>query len=203
MLTYDLQRNLTYGTDLEKQAIERMFTHDTKYFNKSDFMLYLSDIFSYTALADTHSGISDLCAVLESPEPVPELLNAGTKYNVSYLNYDAKWLNEVSGANASPVKAWRWQQCTELGWFKTANDFYPLTSSTLNEEWWLDYCKRIFGDQIKRLDTSIAAFRYGQRDVVAKNVVFVSETLDPFRALGHHAVPRAPSTMNVFFDCPQ
>jgi len=122
---------------------------------------------------------------------------------VTYLNYDAKYLNEVSGANASPVKAWRWQQCTELGWFKTANQFYPLTSDIINEEWWSDYCKRIFGDQIKPLDTSIAAFRYGQRDLVAKNVIFVSETLDPFQFWGHHAAPRQPDMMNVFFDCAQ
>jgi len=61
MLTYDIQRNLTYGTAAEKTAISRIFTYDTKYFNSSDFMLFLSDIYSYAALADANTGIDDLC----------------------------------------------------------------------------------------------------------------------------------------------
>jgi len=36
---------------------------------------------------------------------------------------------------------------------------------------------------------------------VAKNVIFVSETLDPFKLLGHRGAPRQPDMMNVFFDC--
>jgi len=36
---------------------------------------------------------------------------------------------------------------------------------------------------------------------VLKNVIFVSETLDPFKLLGHSSVLRHPDMMNVFFDC--
>ena len=76
MLTYDIQRNLTYGTDVEKRAIMRIFTHDAdKYFNLSDFMLFLSDIYSYTALADVHTGVADLCQLVASgSEPIYPLL---------------------------------------------------------------------------------------------------------------------------------
>ena len=61
---------------------------------------------------------------------------------------------------------------------------------------------RIFGDQIKPLDVNIANNLYGGRDLIAKNVIFVSETLDPFKLIGHKGAPRQPDMMNVFFDCP-
>lgn len=39
-------------------------------------MLFLSDIYSYTALADVHTGIDDLCQIFESDPIYPVLQNA-------------------------------------------------------------------------------------------------------------------------------
>ena len=104
-----------------------------------------------------------------------------TFYDADFLN--SGWNKTTNRTEANPftaVKAWRWQQCTELGWFKTANTMYPLTSLVIDDAWWSTYCKRLFGDQIKPLDTTNAANRYGQLNLQAKNVLFVSETYDPY-----------------------
>jgi len=118
-------------------------------------MLFLSDFF--TKLAQQLKLTDELCtAITVKPLIVAlNMVNAQAAHNyIFYTFYDADFLNSgfnkttnITHANPyTAVKAWRWQQCTELGWFKTPNTVYPLTSLVIDEAWWSSYCKRVFGE---------------------------------------------------------
>lgn len=78
-----------------------------------------------------------------------------------------------------PARVWRYQQCTELGWFNTPHPDYPYSSTILTKETYADYCKRIFGDDVPALNITKTA-QYNQLDIKAENVLLVSQTLDPW-----------------------
>jgi len=56
-----------------------------------------------------------------------------------------------------PSKFWRYQQCTELGWFNAPLPDYPYSSKILTKEAYADYCRRIFGDDVPALDITKSA----------------------------------------------
>lgn len=72
----------------------------------------------------------------------------------------------------------------------------------IDEAWWEDYCIRIFGGEIRPLNTNIAANLYGQLNLDAKDVLFVTETYNPYSDLTITTPSAQQPDINVVnFDC--
>jgi hypothetical protein len=119
-----------------------------------DYMYYVADIWA-TGVQYGHRV--ELCNMVMSDDwkndPVKriKLLHdfAYTTVGVFVDGYDVSaTLTDTLMLPDRSVRQWTWQYCTEWGFFQEANIYYPMRSTLVSHDYFIDFCKRIFGDDV-------------------------------------------------------
>lgn len=97
-------------------------------------------------------------------------------YMVSTVKNDSFWDSRDSG------RQWTWQTCSELGWFQSAhpNPDEALRSSRVDVNFFLNFCKEIFGDDVTP-DVQLANLKRGGMALDVSNLIMVNGCEDPWK----------------------
>jgi len=150
---------------------------------------------------------TEMCSFLTKPESVADPIEALATYaaqkGVSVSQYDAKSLRNTTPPANDNIRQWTYQYCTEFGWFQVPSKIPTRSSILSGEANWLDYCKRIFGDEIKAPHVASTNAYYGGLEIPGKNIVFVTASEDPWQYAGlrHSHNPELPSVRVECEDC--
>jgi hypothetical protein len=113
-------------------------------------------------------------------DPWGNLAIYGSSKGVKIAEYDATTLTNTTYDINKAGRQWTYQYCTEFGWFQEVNTEFPTRSSSLDAEYWIDYCQRIFGSSIAPPDIeSINSYFKGVM-MTGKNVYFATASEDPW-----------------------
>lgn len=77
-----------------------------------------------------------------------------------------------------------WQVCTEFGWFQIPNSVYPMRSELLGPDYWLQYCKDIFADNVGPPAVDYYNNLYGGLNITGEKIVFANAIEDPWQYAG-------------------
>lgn len=80
------------------------------------------------------------------------------------------------------LRQWTWQYCTEFGFFQTPSQT-PVRSTKISLPFWPDYCKRIFGKELKT-NTNNTNKLYGGTNIKGHNIFFANAEEDPWQWAG-------------------
>jgi ABC-type glucose/galactose transport system permease subunit len=144
-------------------------------------MLFIGEVLVESVRIGTQKSIcTELQRRYQSIEDLLErFVQIAKNMGFNASDYDSITLHKTSGHKDQ--LSWRWQQCTELGWFQVPNlTTYPLMSSSITEEFWTQFCKNIFGPET---ELKINPGTYGQLSLKAENVYLTTQTLDPWQEL--------------------
>jgi len=101
-------------------------------------------------------------------------------------------------------RQWTYQYCTEFGWFQVPNADHPMRSQLINSQYWLDYCKRVFGDSYDGPKIDDINKLYGGMNIQGSNIYFANAVEDPWQWAGMREI-HDPSTQSgmkaVLIDC--
>lgn len=59
--------------------------------------------------------------------------------------YAVETLKDITISHEKNARQWTYQYCTEFAWFQVPNSQVPMRSWRIHEDFWMDYCRRIFG----------------------------------------------------------
>lgn len=165
--------------NLIKQAFGAERLHD------GDFAFYLADLFVSPV---QYGNRTQLCEFLETLADVAPMdrykkLAEFTKGSHSLDSYDRQALKNETIVVAKSSRQWTYQYCTEFGYFQTPYRSLHMRSSLLKYDFWVDYCKAIFGSQIvtRAKETNQ---EYGSVNLVTTNTFFVNGGEDPWQWAG-------------------
>ena len=77
-----------------------------------------------------------------------------------------------------------WQVCTEFGWFQVPNKVFPMRSQLLGPDYWLQFCKDVFADDVGPPNVDYYNSLYGGLDIQGSNIVFANAIEDPWQYAG-------------------
>ena len=82
-------------------------------------------------------------------------------------------------------RTWNWLICNEFGWFQGPNnDFYPIHSQLLTNDWYREYCQLIFFKEIAPPKADATNQLYGGYGITGKNIMFMQAAEDPWQYVG-------------------
>lgn len=130
----------------------------------------------------------------------------GSDRGVAFSDYDAEALSETKVDTYSPARQWTYQYCSMFGWFQVpSSKVSPTRSATLNESNWLDYCRRIYSDDMPEPDVKYALNSLGNKKMThGHNVVYFNAREDPWQAAGILEVSAEQKARNMeafYVDC--
>lgn len=160
-----------------------LFGIDEATLDKRDFNYFLADI--WTAPVQ-YGGRVLMCENFDKAhESIDTLMDAVAKeassFGVSYSGYWYKTLQNTEIDINSAGRQWMYEYCTEFGFFQTPNHTFPLRSEEMNLEWWLDYCRRVFGDDFAAPADHAVNHYYGGLDIKGDNIFFLNGSEDPWQ----------------------
>lgn len=124
---------------------------------------------------------------------------------VHFDDYDAESLAVTKIDTSAPMRQWTYQYCSMFGWFQVPASTWPTRSSTLNEENWLDYCKRIYSADLPAPDVDYAVNHLGNKKMTGgHNVIYFNAREDPWQAAGILEVTKEQKALNMealYVDC--
>ena len=153
-------------------------------------MYYVADIF---ASAIQYEQRTELCEMVLSDgwkeDPIKRLHDFASKVGVYIDDYDAKsTVSHLLIRSDIAIRQWTWQYCTEWGFFQEPNAVYPMRSALLTHDWFLGYCRRVFGDEVPLPQTAAANYRLGGLNNNGANIVFNNAIEDPWQYAGMRKV---------------
>ncbi|OHT17614.1 Clan SC, family S28, unassigned serine peptidase [Tritrichomonas foetus] len=74
-------------------------------------------------------------------------------------------------------RSWTWLKCSEIGLWHTASKDSKIKHPSVNETYFNNVCKTLFGRDLTVLDS----IEYGNSDYTATNAVFINGNLDPYK----------------------
>ena len=186
MMTTDLERRLRFGTNDDVISIFDAFNVHQPNIDLGDFFWYLSDVFT---MGVQYGGRTAMCDRFAEPSwnmshPEAGLATFAEEKGVHVDEYDSESLKNITYDFHKNYRQWTWQYCTEFGWFQEPNTFYPQRSQLLNSTYWLDYCKRIFGDSYTEPAIKYAHSYYGDTHMTGEHIYFVNSVEDPWQYAG-------------------
>jgi hypothetical protein len=147
-----------------------------------DFAFFFADMF---VLSVQYGGRTKLCDFLESLAGVNIIEQYAkvaeyTKDVGAPSEYDRNSLMNTTVNLNNSGRQWTYQYCTEFGYFQIPYQHVNMRSQLLEHEYWIDYCKAIFGDEvtIRAKETNI---NYGSTDIISTNTYFVNGGEDPWQ----------------------
>ena len=152
MITADIERDLLVNDSRRDNLTLKLA--GAQFFGTfpdfGDFMYYVADIF---ATLIQYEQRTDLCKIVMSEDwkkdPIKCLHDVAYNTGVFLSDYDAKGtVSNVLIRSDVAIRQWTWQYCTEFGFFQVPNMAYPLRSALLSPDWFLGYCRRIFGNEL-------------------------------------------------------
>lgn len=148
-LTASIDKAFYSGKKEVMKKLLKAFNTDNEDIVQGDFMFYIADIFTMGVQYGTRT---EMCELLTSKEfykdPWKNLYEYGVSRGLDSKQYDAKYLRNTTYYITGNLRQWTYQYCTEFGWFQEPNTVHPLRSKSLSQEFWLDYCKRIFSPDL-------------------------------------------------------
>jgi len=60
------------------------------------------------------------------------------------------------------------------------NKEHPMRSSLIGPEFWVGYCKRVFGDDVPVTGTVATNAHFGGLDITGSNIFFIDGSEDPW-----------------------
>ena len=79
------------------------------------------------------------------------------------------------------MRQWTYQYCSQLAYFQVPGKYTPaLRSKNTTDKYWLDYCKRIFGTEMKP-QTEAWNMRYGGKNPAVTRVIYTNGEEDPWK----------------------
>jgi len=77
-------------------------------------------------------------------------------------------------------RQWNYQVCTQLGYFQTPPQYFPIRSRVLSLGFWKSYCQRIYGAPLWP-DTWKYNTEYGATYLQATNIMYTNGIEDPWQ----------------------
>lgn len=95
------------------------------------------------------------------------------------------------------MRQWTYQYCSEFGWFPQPNMIYPQRSLSLNKDYWINYCKRVFNLHMPPPNVEYAHSYYGDNQMQADNIFFVNSSDDPWQYAAMRYLPDPDNQRNL------
>lgn len=98
------------------------------------------------------------------------------------------------------IRQWTYQYCTEFGWFQEPNTLFPTRSQSLNADFWIDYCQRIYSPSIAPPAIAFSNSYFGGLEITGKNIYFLTASEDPWQFAGMTSIydPSKQSEMKAW-----
>lgn len=148
-------------------------------------MFFIADIFTMGVQYGTRT---EMCDTITSEEFQSDPWNQFAKYasmkGVTIDEYDAKSLTNTTYDASKNIRQWTYQYCTEFGFFQEPNPFYTTRSNSLDHEFWIDYCQRIFSVNISAPAIAFTNTYFGGMEITGSRIFFATASEDPWQYAG-------------------
>ncbi|XP_042027635.1 probable serine protease EDA2 isoform X1 [Salvia splendens] len=181
-------------TNLVEQRLESNQKELKKLFNASklsndgDFLYFLADA-AVTAIQ--YGDPDELCNPLtEAKKAGEDLVEAYAKYvkeyYIDYIGVDVEaygqqQLKRAKISDSSSARLWWFQVCTEVAYFRVAPANDSIRSSKVDTRYYLDLCKKVFGNNMPGPDVNATNLYYGGKDIAGSKIIFTNGSQDPWR----------------------
>ena len=175
--------------------------------NSFDFMFFIADVFTMYVQYGSRTQLCDkLLADDYKSDPIKAVAKLASDRGVHFADYDAEELSKTKIDVNSPMRQWTYQYCSMFGWFQVpARNITPARSSTLNEDNWLDYCRRIYSADMPAPHVSYAVEHLGNKKMTGgHNVLYFNAREDPWQAAGILELTEEQKARNMeamYIDC--
>eukprot|EP01117_Protostelium_nocturnum_P005030 TRINITY_DN1818_c0_g1_i1.p1 TRINITY_DN1818_c0_g1~~TRINITY_DN1818_c0_g1_i1.p1 ORF type:complete len:457 (-),score=129.25 TRINITY_DN1818_c0_g1_i1:223-1593(-) len=95
-------------------------------------------------------------------------------------SYDVKFISNTSVVPKWNGRQWWYQTCTEFGWFQTAAKSGGIRSKSVNLDYFLGFCKQVFGLPLDPVVEKTNA-RYGGNKPAGTRIYFANGSQDPWQ----------------------
>ena len=169
-----------YGSGANATAFKKGYGADS--LSNVEFLNYFADSLAEPIQYGNRTGLCQLVASDKFEERYQAMknfvmtTNDPSGYMVSTFKNDSYYPGRDAG------RQWTWQVCSELGWFQNAykNPKEAFRSQRLTNEVSLDFCKKIFGDDVHP-HTNIANLKRGGLKLDVSNLIMVNGDEDPWK----------------------
>merc|ERR1711935_28200 len=180
-IVYD---HLSSEDEAKRSFILKIFGAGDAY-DTNDFMVYLNSIWVEHVQYGTRSEMCDYIVSLKD-FPLETQLAALAKYG------GEAGLDGISAVQSTKIdfqasgRQWNYQVCTNMGFLFTPSKGSVLTPPSLNLDYWVGYCERVFGVKMDPR-TGIEDFNvlFGREFMRGSNIFFTNGVEDGWQWAGH------------------
>lgn len=181
-----IYEHLSSKDDAKRNYILKIFGAGDAY-DTNDFMVYVNGIFVEHVQYGTRTDMCDYFVSLAK-----ETLDSQLKFLAKYGGPAGP--DGVSGVQSTKIdfeasgRQWNWQVCTNMGWLFTPSPGSKLTPASLDLNYWIDYCNRVFGPDIKmnpKVGIDDFNILYGREYLRGSNIFFTNGVEDGWQFAGH------------------
>jgi hypothetical protein len=157
-----------------------------EHYDTGDFMTYLNGIFVEQVQYGTRTKLCDSIVKHANPRDMESQLK-----NLVNLGGTAG-LDGVSAVQSTKIdfqasgRQWNWQICTNMGWLFTPAPHSLLTPATLDLDYWVGYCERVFGVKMDpKAGIDHFNLMFGREHLRGSNIFFTNGVEDGWQFAGH------------------
>jgi len=113
-------------------------------------MSYINELWGEKVQYGNRAEVCEFLVTLKDKELVYQIKALGEHFanDMPPGNDGISEIQNTTYNENNNMRQWTWQVCTQMGFLFTPSINSPITSPKLDLKYWLNYCKRAFGQEM-------------------------------------------------------